>query len=81
MLAKLEKPWFACSPDGITVFELDVGADEAVLTLACIEIKTAVASSTIENRIANVSADVIRCDVGDSDFFRLVPRYKLSQDT
>jgi hypothetical protein len=39
---------------------------------ATVEIKTAVASSIIENRIANSSADVQRCEFGD-DFIRLLP--------
>lgn len=71
LVAKTRYPFFACSPDGIAVFK--ASPDQPDFTLATVEIKTAVASSTIENRIANSSIDAYRCEFGEHDFIRLVP--------
>jgi hypothetical protein len=86
MLASKDSPWRASSPDGVALIDLnqfgilDTGsANQERMAIAGVEIKTSVASSSLDRAISHATADVIICDVGDSAFRDCVPEAHMGQ--
>lgn len=65
MLSKKNYPWLSCSPQSITFLDVDsivlgVGRDP---TLSSIEIKTSVASLSMDRALHHSSHDVTACSI------------------
>lgn len=79
MFALQNEPWIACSPDAIAwLHPVDLCAkfgliDNGPPFLASVEIKTSVASSSLDIALGNASQDVVYCYVGDDEFVKRIP--------
>ena len=86
MLCNKERPWIAASPDAIATFDLntcfgnDVLSDEtAGVHVALVEIKTAVARSTVAVRSNMACPELIFCEMDTDEFREHVPKEHAAQ--
>lgn len=81
MLLLKQSAWLSCSPDGVVDIDAHfLGICEDVTPqLPSVEIKTSVASFTLEKRLIHSSVGVKVCTVEDADYFNLVPRQHCGQ--
>lgn len=79
MLALKDEQWIACSPDAIALLNpADLSSafgliDGDELIIASVEIKTSIASSSLDVTHRHASLDVIYCRIGDHEFVRRIP--------
>ena len=76
MLALPSSPWLACSPDGVALIKVQ---DVDDLVVCPVEIKSFVASSSLDRMLASASVSVIYCEVGDDIFRKIIPDGHIGQ--
>lgn len=81
MFARADDEWVACSPDALALVDTNsLGlSDSDTPELASVEIKTSIASSSLDRALRVASVDVKTCIVGDAAFRSLVPREHTGQ--
>ncbi len=74
LLSNREFPYLACSSDGIAAIDAEsLGFDGFGHEIACVEVKTAVAHSVLEEALSLGQIDAYTCVAGDEMFSRLIP--------
>ena len=86
MVARKEESWLACTADGIAVIDHTVLGPDGLTErnelggiLASVEIKTSVASSSLDRAIGTATADSITCEFGDATFRQYIPETHMGQ--
>ena len=86
MVSRKEESWLACSADGIAIIDhkelgLEGFTESKALggIIASVEIKTSVASSSLDRVIAIATADAIICEFGDATSRQYIPEIHMGQ--
>ena len=87
MLAKSNASWLACSPDGIALIDTKdsistgsaTNAEQEGLVIASVEIKTSVATSSLDRGVGRATVDIVFCTVGDDQFKKYIPKEHIGQ--